>query len=183
MKNNSVRNVVAVGIGSAIIMILMRFAVIPTGIPNTNIQTAYGFLALFAGIFGPIPAMLTGLIGHFLNDTMQYGSAWLSWVFCSGCLGLALGFTIDRTALSEGKFGLKETIRFNIVQVVANLIIWGMLAPALDVFIYSEPASKVFTQGWVAGISNAVSVGVIGTLLLKAYTKTQVQSGSLKKDA
>ena len=41
---------------------------------------------------------------------------------------------------------------------------------------------KVFAQGIVAGIGNAVTVAIAGTLLLLAYSRTQTRSGSLKKD-
>ena len=44
----TIKTIVAIGIGSAVFMILGRFASIPTGIPNTEIQTAYAFLALMA---------------------------------------------------------------------------------------------------------------------------------------
>ena len=37
----SVRTVVAIGIGTAILFILKRFAVIPTGIANTKIGRAH----------------------------------------------------------------------------------------------------------------------------------------------
>ena len=60
-----------------------------------------------------------------------------------------------------------------------QLIGWGLIAPVLDILIYAEPANKVFTQGLVAGLWNIVAVGVIGTLLLIAYTKTRTQKGSL----
>ncbi len=45
-----------------------------------------------------------------------------------------------------------------------------------------EAAEKVFAQGIVAGIANAVTVAIAGTLLLLAYSRTQTRSGSLKKD-
>lgn len=40
----SVKNVVAIGIGSAIYVILARFTSIPTPIPNTNIELVFLFL-------------------------------------------------------------------------------------------------------------------------------------------
>jgi energy-coupling factor transport system substrate-specific component len=49
----------------------------------------------------------------------------------------------------------------------------------LDIVIYAEPVNKVFTQGVVAALMNAVSVGVIGTLLLIAYAATRTKKGSL----
>ena len=44
-KGLSVKSVVAIGIGAAIYVILARFTSIPTGIPNTNIEIVYPFLA------------------------------------------------------------------------------------------------------------------------------------------
>ncbi|GBW78706.1 hypothetical protein M1K202_1452 [Staphylococcus aureus] len=46
----SVKTVVAIGIGAAVFVILGRFVVIPTGFPNTNIETSYAFLALISAI-------------------------------------------------------------------------------------------------------------------------------------
>ena len=102
----SVKTIVAIGIGSAVFVILGRFVVIPTGIPNTNLETSYPFLALMSVVFGPVAGGL----------------------------------------------------------------------------IYSEPASKVFTQGVFATVSNIVAVGIIGTLLMKAYASTRTKKGSLSKD-
>ncbi len=62
------------------------------------------------------------------------------------------------------------------------LLFGGVLAPLGDVVIYQEAAEKVFAQGIVAGIANAVTVAIAGTLLLLAYSRTQTRSGSLKKD-
>ncbi len=56
----SVRTVVAIGIGTAILFILKRFAVIPTGIANTNIDISYGFLGFIATLFGPIAGFFIG---------------------------------------------------------------------------------------------------------------------------
>ena len=56
------------------------------------------------------------------------------------------------------------------------------LAPVLDIVIYAEPANLVFTQGAVACLSNAISCGVIGTLLLFAYAKIRPKKGSLSKE-
>jgi uncharacterized membrane protein len=37
-------------------------------------------------------------------------------------------------------------VRFNIFQAFGNIVVWGLIAPSLDILIYSEPASKVFTH-------------------------------------
>lgn len=178
----SIKTIVAIGIGAAIFVILGRFVSIPTGIPNTEIQSSYAFLALMAVIFGPVAGGLIGLIGHALKDAIFYGSPWWSWVVVSMLVGFAIGLVSKKIDIESGGFGAKQIISFNIVQAISQAIGWFLIAPTLDIWIYAEPANKVYTQGIVAGISNIVTVGVIGTLLLIAYAKTRVQSGSLKKD-
>ena len=49
-KGLSIKTVIAIGIGAAVFMVLARFAAIPTPIPNTTFNTAYGFLALMSVI-------------------------------------------------------------------------------------------------------------------------------------
>ena len=71
---------------------------------------------------------------------------------------------------------------FNAAQIIAHLLSWGVVAPVLDVVIYSEPLGKVVTQGLVSGVSNMITTGVVGTLLLVAYAKTVVKKGSLDKE-
>jgi energy-coupling factor transport system substrate-specific component len=182
-KTLSIKTIVAIGIGSALFVILGRFGSIPSGIPNTNIETTYALLALFALLYGPTAGLLIGLIGHTLKDAIFYGSPWFSWVIASGIVGLIVGLIASRIAIHDGEFGKKEIIRFNIAQIAANAVAWFVIAPILDIVIYAEPANKVFTQGLIAGASNIVTVAVIGTLLAIAYSKTRTKKGSLTKQA
>lgn len=76
----------------------------------------------------------------------------------------------------------KKIIRFNVAQVIAHLLAWGLVAPCLDILIYKEPLEKLFAQGLMAGIANIVTTGIVGTLLLVAYAKTVVRRGSLNKE-
>ncbi|BBD15111.1 ECF-type riboflavin transporter substrate-binding protein [Melissococcus plutonius] len=181
-KSLSVKTIVAIGIGSAVFVILGRFVVIPTGFPNTNLETCYPFLALMSIVFGPIAGGLIGLIGHTLKDLTTYGSAWWSWIFCSGMIGMIYGFIGKKLSIQHGLFPKKELIYFSICQIIGNLIIWDGLAPTLDVLIYSEPANKVFTQGIIAVILNVLSMAIFGTLLLSTYAAKRVKKGSLKKE-
>jgi energy-coupling factor transport system substrate-specific component len=178
-KGLSIKTIVAIGIGSAVFVILGRFASIPTGIPNTEIQTAYAFLALIAIVFGPIAGGLVGLIGHALKDAIFYGSPWWSWVIVSAFVGLFIGLFAKQINIQSGVFGKKQIISFNVIQTVVQALGWFLIAPTLDVLIYAEPANKVYTQGVIAGVANIVTVGVIGTLLLVSYAKTRHQSDSL----
>lgn len=180
-QQSPITTLVAIGIGAAVFFILGRFLSIPTGIPNTSIETTYPFLALMATIFGPFAGLLIGLIGHAIKDLLTYG-LWWSWVLTSGFTGFGFGVIGRRLNVGQSVFTKKDMIVFNIGQVVVNLLAWAILAPILDILIYSEPASKVFVQGVVSAIVNAISVGIIGTLLLKGYANTRTKSGSLRKE-
>ena len=181
-KNLSIKTIVAIGIGAAVFMILGRFGSIPTGIPNTNIETSYAFLALMAVLYGPIAGLSIGFIGHALKDLVFYGSPWFSWIIASSVVGLILGLAWKKLKVNEGEFEKKEIILVNGYQIIANMIAWLLIAPTLDVFIYSEPANKVYLQGVVAAISNSITVGVLGTILINVYAKTRVKKGSLDRE-
>ena len=181
-KNLSIKTIVAIGIGAAVFMILGRFGSIPSGIPNTNIETSYAFLALMAALYGPIAGVSIGFIGHALKDLVFYGSPWFSWVIASASVGLILGLAWNKLKVNEGEFQKKEIIVFNIYQVVANVISWIIIAPTLDIIIYAEPINKVYLQGIIAAISNSVTVGILGTFLINTYSKTRVKKGSLDRE-
>ncbi len=177
------KTIVATGLGAALFMLLFMYVKIPTGIPETQIQTAYGVGGFFAALFGPIAGGLIAFIGHALSDSVQYGSAWWSWVIASGVTCFVVGLVYPKLKADEGIFSAKDMIRFNVYQIIGNVIGWVIIAPVLDIVIYAEPVNLVFVQGIVAAISNAVSCGVIGTILIKLYSKTRASKGSLSKDA
>ncbi|MGT2716535.1 ECF-type riboflavin transporter substrate-binding protein [Streptococcus respiraculi] len=182
MKNNSIKTVVATGVGAALFVVISLLVNIPVGfIPNTSVQLQYAVQSLLAVLFGPIVGFLVGFIGHALKDSLTY-SPWWSWIFASGVFGLIVGTVKNRLRISEGAFTTKDIVLFNGVQIVANLLVWGVIAPVLDILVYHEPANKVFIQGVVAGSLNAATVAIAGTILLAVYAKTQVQSNSLSKD-
>ena len=79
MKNKnkfSIRTIVAIGIGAAVFMILGRFGSIPSGIPNTNIETSYAYLALMAILYGPAAGFLIGnamvQLGNIISNSRSY---------------------------------------------------------------------------------------------------------------
>ena len=178
----AIKTIVAIGIGAAVFIILGRFGSIPSGIPNTNLETCYAFLALMAVIFGPLAGAAIGFVGHTLKDLILFGSPWFSWIIASGITGLIIGLIKRRINIEEGQFNKKQVIIFNIYQIIANIIAWFIVAPTLDIVIYSEPIDKLYLQGAIAGISNIVIVGVLGSSLLYTYSKTRTQKGSLSKE-
>lgn len=177
----SIKSIVAIGIGAALFFVLGRFVAIPTPIPNTTANVQYGVISVFSVIFGPVVGMLGAFIGHILID-LSWGSPWWSWIIASGVFGLIVGLTKKTIDIESGKFGLKEILTFNVVQIVAHGICWVGVATILDVLIYSEPMEKLIAQSFGAWGLNALTTAIIGTLLLLAYSKTRTKAGSLQKE-
>ena len=176
----SIKDVVAIGVGAALFVVIAMLQ-IPAPAPNTSIQLQYALQALFSVVFGPIVGFLMGLIGHAIKDAMS-GGLWWTWIISSGLFGLFVGLFRKQFGDLKGEVTKKELIVFNVVQVIANLLIWGLLAPVGDVLIYHDNPNKVFLQGVVAGSVNALVVAIAGSLLLIAYARTQTKDGSLSKD-
>ena len=176
------KTLVGTALGAALFTVLFMYVKIPTGIPETQIQSAYGIGGFFAALFGPLAGFLVAFIGHAISDIVQYGSAWWSWVIASGVAGLIMGFSFTKLKVNEDVLTGKDLLVYNIFQVIGNLVAWVVVAPVLDIVLYAEPVELVFTQGLVAAISNAVSAGVIGSILLLLYSKTRAKKGSLTKE-
>ena len=178
----SVKTVVAIGIGAALMFVLNRFVPIPTGVPNTNLNLGIGILSIFAAIFGPVAGLLIGFIGHTLVDLTAGWGVWWTWVIADALYGLAVGLFWKFYKIEEGEFGVKQAVIFNGIQIGANLLAWVAIAPTLDILIYQEPSDKVYLQGLVAGGLNIAVVLILGTLLAFGYTKTRTKAGSLKAE-
>ncbi len=148
-NNNSIKPVVAVGIGAALFFVLGRFVAIPSPVPNTNISLQYAVLALLAAMYGPVAGGLIGFIGHALIDLSWGGIPWWSWVITSAFVGVVVGLFTKKLHVEEGDFNKKKVGVFALANVIANLIGWIVVAPVLDILIYAEPAKKGVCTGRV----------------------------------
>ncbi len=181
-SNNSIKTVVAIGIGAALFFVLGRFVAIPSPVPNTNISLQYAVLALLAVMYGPVAGGLIGFIGHTLIDLSWGGTPWWSWVITSAFVGVIVGLFAKKLNVQEGEFGKGKVALFAIANIAAHVIGWIVVAPVLDILIYAEPANKVFAQGAFAAISNTITAVIVGGLLVLAYTKTIAKKGSLDQE-
>ncbi len=175
----STKTFVAIGLGAALFTLLFMYVKVPSFIPETSFQTAYGVAAFFGALFGPIAGGLIAFIGHALSDSIQYGSAWWSWVIASFVSCFLTGLVYPKLKADEGIFTVVDVILFNIYQILANVVAWVLIAPVLDILIYAEPQELVFAQGLIAALMNSISMGVIGSLLIFAYAKSRPKKGSL----
>lgn len=175
------KTIVATGLGAALFMVLFAYVKIPSPIPNTNFQIAFGISAFFGALFGPICGFLVAFIGHMFSDFMG-GGLWWSWIIASGVSGLISGLAysvldIDRKPLTNSK-----VLYFCLINIIGAFVAYLLVAPCLDILIYSEPAELVFVQGIGASALNAITASVVGGFLLIAYSKTKTTKGSLNKE-
>ena len=178
-----IKEVVAMGIGTALFVVLTNVQIPVFVVPNTAIQPRMAILAFLAAVFGPIVGGVVGFAGHALGDAFFYGSVWWSWVFPEAVVGIAVGIFAKKFAVKEGGFAnAKNLIIFNVVQIVANAVAWIVVAPVLDILIYAEPSDKVFSQGAVAFVLNIIAIGILGSLLLIAYSRIAGSSSALKAE-
>lgn len=182
MKKFSVKTIVAIGIGAALFFVLGRFVAIPSPVPNTSISVQYGLLAFMSVVYGPVAGALIGFVGHTLIDFSAGWGIWWSWVIASGVFGLLMGLSTKILKVEEGELGKKGLVKFNIAQVVCHLICWMAVAPVLDVYMMGESWNKLIAQGLMAGIANAITTAIVGSLLCIAYTATKTKAGSLTKE-
>lgn len=178
-----IREIVAMGIGIALFVVLTTVQIPLFFIPNTSLQPRMAVLAFFSAAFGPIVGAVIGIIGHALGDAIYYSSVWWSWVIPEAAVGLSIGLFAKQFAVREGGFTVtRNIILFNVVQIIGNALGWCIIAPILDVLIYAEPANKVFAQGAAAFVANIILIGILGTLLLAAYSKIAGRSTGLKAE-
>ena len=94
------KTIVATGLGAALFIVLFMYVKIPTGIPETDIKTAYGVGAFFAALFGPIAG---GLIGPDRTRPFRCDPVRLSVVELGCCQRPDLLY--HRSCLSEAESG------------------------------------------------------------------------------
>lgn len=175
MKDGLFKTILYTVLGIGIMTTLMTLTSITTPIEGVYIQLAYGYLALFAGVAGAIPAAIVGFTGHVFFDLINTDHLWLSWALSTGALGFVFGFAIRRNSLRQGVFSRHDMVRFNVVQAAVNIAIFGLIAPTLDVLFYQQATTIVFTQGWIASVVNLLTVAVFGTITLKLYANYKLK--------
>ena len=99
-----IKEVVALGIGTALFVVLTTVQIPLVVVPNTALQPRMAILAFFSAVFGPLVGAGIGLVGHALGDAIFYGSVWWSWVFPELIVGAGIGALANSFAVKEGKF-------------------------------------------------------------------------------
>ena len=168
MKYLTAKRLGTIAVGSVLFFLLGRFVTITSPVPTINICVQYGLLAFIAVVCGPLTGSTVGLLGHILID-ISCGRMYWSWILATSAFGSLLGVLANVIKLKAAEPDREHLIRFNLCQVAVHVICWAGIAPVLDILFYNENMDTIFAEGLTAALSNAVTTGIVGSLLLVAY--------------
>ena len=163
----SPRMLAATFIGAVLFTLLSRYVMLPTPVEGTFFFPSYALLGFFATLFGALISLSGMLIvGILLNNIV------LSYTLASVVCGFIYGFAMKYVRADQGEFGSKDIIAYNFIQIIGNFIAWALVAPFLEMLMYSNRSmQEVFLQGIVASFVDILSAEFIGTPLLFLYSR------------
>ena len=166
-----VQRIAATVIGTLLFAVVTQIE-IPSPIAGTYLQPRIGVLAVVSAVGGPLIGAICGFAGHLLGDYwFQQREIWLSWAIAEALVGFGIGLFWQKFDVCGEGFHSRQGLLFEVVQVGANAAAWLLAAPLLDMAFYGQSAEKVFLQGAEAFLLNTVLTGVLGLLLLAAFSQ------------
>ena len=176
------KTVVAIAIGAALFGVLMNFGGI-TIFTNTKLTTAMIIPVIVGGLFGPVPAFVTCLVGNTIADLIGGWGFWFDWSIGNGVLGFIIGLLpLYGAKINEGIFKIHHAIIYAIVAILGNAFAFGIVTPIFTTLFYGGELSVTFVQSLTGGIANVLVLTVIGIPILFALSKRNARNTNLKLD-
>ena len=173
---------VSVAVGAALFGVLMVFGSIPV-FTNTYLTSAMIIPVVVGGLYGPLPALATMLLGNMLADLIGGWGFWIDWSIGNGVLGLFIGaLPLYGAKIGEGVFSIKHAIIYAVLCVIGNAIAFGIVTPIMTSLIYSADLEITFIQAFASGISNTLVLIVIGIPLLFLLANRFKKRSNLKEE-
>jgi len=173
---------VAVAIGAALFGVLMVFVSFPV-FTNTYLTAAMVIPVIVGGLFGPLPAFATLLIGNFVADLIGGWGFWFDWSVGNGVLGLFVGaLPLYGARIDEGIFTVKHAIIYAICCVVGNAVAFGVVTPIMTSIFYAADLEITFIQALASGIANIAILIIVGIPLLFLFASRYKKRSNLKEE-
>lgn len=174
--------IVAVAIGAALFGVLMVFGSIPV-FTNTMLTSAMIVPVIIGGLFGPLPAFATMLIGNFVADLIGGWGFWFDWSVGNGVMGLFIGALLMYGArIDEGFFHIKHAIAYVACVIVGCIVAYGIVTPIMTSIFYAADLEITFIQAAFAGVSNAAVLIIIGLPILFLFASRSKKRTNLKEE-
>ncbi|GAK31420.1 putative membrane protein [Weissella oryzae SG25] len=171
MNNRSMGSWLA---GLVISILIYYFFSAYLGLPfpryRMEISLANPWLNFVAMILGPIAAGLAAFFGQILAG-LGTNTIWWTWIIADGIYGLLLGLLVKRLAFDRFRLTFKRYMIFNFWQIIANILVWLVLAPLGDIWVYGSYSQLVFSQGAITMLVNIFGNATIGIIMVLLYQK------------
>ncbi|MCW0952599.1 ECF-type riboflavin transporter substrate-binding protein [Weissella ceti] len=156
-------------LGTLCVVLVGRLLLLDVGVDNVQGSLSYAALTIFALLSGAILTPIVAFLAHFLSDSLTYTTVWWTWIVADGVFGLMLGLIATRLNLLKQPITLQRAIQFNIWQGIANILVWGVIAPLGDALVYKSDWLYVLNQGLTAAGLNFLVIGIFGTAFIYGY--------------
>ena len=178
----STKTIVAIAIGAALYGVLMVWGSIPV-FTNTYLTSAMIVPVVVGALFGPVPAMVTLLVGNCLADLIGGWGFWFDWSIGNGVLGLFVGLLpLYGADIKNGIFKVKHAVIYTICCVLGNAIAFGIVTPIMTALLYSADLEITFIQSLAGGISNTAVLVIIGIPVLVLLSKRYASRANLVEE-
>jgi len=173
---------VSVAVGAALFGVLMVFGSVPV-FTNTMLTTAMIIPVVVGGLFGPLPAFATMLIGNMIADLIGGWGFWFDWSIGNGVLGLFIGaLPLYGAKIDEGVFTVKHAVIYAVLCVIGNALAFGIVTPVLTSLFYAADLEITFIQAFASGVSNTAVLLIIGIPLLFLLASRYKKRSNLKEE-
>ena len=173
---------VSVAVGAALYGVLMVFGSIPV-FTNTNLTSAMIVPVIVGGMFGPLPAFVTLLIGNCVADLIGGWGFWFDWAVGAGFLGLFVGtLPLYGARIDEGIFKVQHAIIFAVVCVIGNAVAFGIVTPIMTSLFYAADLEITFLQAFAAGVANISVLIIVGIPVLFLLANRFKKRSNLKEE-
>jgi len=173
---------VAVAVGAALFGVLMVYGSIPV-FANTFLTSAMIIPVIVGGLFGPIPAFATMLIGNFVADLIGGWGFWFDWSVGNGVLGLFIGaLPLYGARIDEGIFTVKHAIIYAVCVIIGNAVAFGLVTPIMTSIFYAADLEITFIQAFAGGIANTAVLVIIGIPILFLFANRYKKRTNLKEE-
>jgi energy-coupling factor transport system substrate-specific component len=173
------KTVVVIAIGAALFGVLMNIGGIPV-FTNTKLTTAMIIPVIVGGMFGPVPAFITCLVGNTIADLIGGWGYWFDWSIGNGVLGFIVGLLpLYGARINDGIFKFRHAVVYVITCIVGNAFAFGVVTPIFTVLFYGGELEVTFVQSLSGGIANTLVLTIIGIPILIALSKRNARNTNL----
>lgn len=176
------KTLVSVAVGAALFGALMVYGSIPV-FTNTQLTSAMIVPVVLGGLYGPVPAFITLLLGNVLADLIGGWGFWFDWSIGNGILGLFIGtLPLYGAKIDEGIFKVHHAVIYALIAIIGNAVAFGIVTPILTSIFYASDLEITFLQAFASGISNTVILVVLGIPILVLLSRRFARRSNLTEE-